>query len=306
MLTGDARCQKDECAKVMVKRELAAEKRAHRETKDELENLRATVRLQIEGGVRKWDAEHGVDLRSDLETKTRETRESRDRRNTAEKKARELAEELADLYGIKADLLRQLFDLLKQCKSLKGLERFDLAHEARPGETVPRPCPACDFGHGDEAETARLYKELLATEARLSAVETKAGKAAFSRWRMPHFNVQPAEYGRPLLHYDMDNFILDMLHLAELGVPKTPWKHGILNNASDDAREAISKKLADWKHPLDCRRKDDNRLRAQKWFTGEAPLPSPDYPMLRACVPHPYPPLLPTPTYPGGLHDSLP
>ena len=122
MLTGDARCQKDECAKVMVKRELAAEKRAHRETKDELENLRATVRLQIEGGVRKWDAEHGVDLRSDLETKTRETRESRDRRNTAEKKARELAEDLADLYGIKADLLRQLSDL----KTMS--EKKDIAH----------------------------------------------------------------------------------------------------------------------------------------------------------------------------------
>ena len=56
----------------------------------------------------------------------------------------------------------------------------------------------------------------------------------------------------------------------ELGVPKTPWKHGILNNASDDARQKISDKLAEWKHALDCRRKDDNRSRAQKWFTGEA------------------------------------
>ena len=61
-----------------------------------------------------------------------------------------------------------------------------------------------------------------------------------------------------------------MLHLVELGLPKTPWKHGILNNASDDARETISKMLSDWKHPLDTRRKDDNRSRAQKWFTGEA------------------------------------
>jgi len=59
------------------------------------------------------------------------------------------------------------------------------------------------------------------------------------------------------------------LHLAVLGVPKTPWKHAILNNASDDAREAISELLKQYKHPLDCRRKDDNRSRAQKWFTGE-------------------------------------
>jgi hypothetical protein len=118
------------------------------------------------------------------------------------------------------------------------------------------------------------YEDLIATEAKLRSVDTKAGKAAFSRWRMKHAaahsNVQPGEYGRPLLRYDMDDFILDMLHLAELGVPKTPWKHGILNNASDDAREKISVKLAEWKHALDCRRKDDNRSRAAKWFTGEA------------------------------------
>ena len=40
-------------------------------------------------------------------------------------------------------------------------------------------------------------------------------------------------------------------------------------NASDDARAQISAQLSLWKHPLDCRRKDDNRVRAQKWFTGE-------------------------------------
>jgi hypothetical protein len=168
----------------------------------------------------------------------------------------------------------QMFALLKQCKSPTALERFDLAHEPRPGETVPRACPACAFGHGDEEETMLLYAELLATEAKLRAVDTKAGKAAFSKWRMAHAashsNVQPAEYGRPLLHYDMDDFILDLLHLAELGAPKTPWKHGVLNNASDDARQKISDKLAEWRHALDCRRKDDNRSRAAKWFTGEA------------------------------------
>ena len=48
-----------------------------------------------------------------------------------------------------------------------------------------------------------------------------------------------------------------------------PWKHGILNNSSDDARDAISEQLAVWNHPLDTRRKDNNRLASQKWFTGE-------------------------------------
>ena len=167
-----------------------------------------------------------------------------------------------------------MLNLLKDCKSPTCDERFDLAHEPRPGETVPRPCPKCAFGHGDSASVLQAYEDMITTEAKLRAVDTKAGKAAFSKWRMrhaaAHSNVQPGEYGRPLLHYDMDDFILDMLHLAELGVPKTPWKHGILNNASDDAREKISDKLAEWKHGLDCRRKDDNRSRQNKWFTGEA------------------------------------
>ena len=49
----------------------------------------------------------------------------------------------------------------------------------------------------------------------------------------------------------------------------SPWKHGILNNSFDDARDAISGKLSEWKHPLDTRRKDNNRLASDKWFTGE-------------------------------------
>ena len=43
----------------------------------------------------------------------------------------------------------------------------------------------------------------------------------------------------------------------------------MLNNASDDARVQISDMLAEWRHPLDTRRKDDNRVRAHKWFSGE-------------------------------------
>lgn len=102
---------------------------------------------------------------------------------------------------------------------------------------------------------------------------TKAGKAAYSKWRMEHahqhFNIQPGKYGRPMFEHHLDDQILDSLHYAELGLPKTPWKYGILHNCSDDARQQISDKLAEWKHPLDCRRKDDGRSRAQKWFTGE-------------------------------------
>ena len=121
---------------------------------------------------------------------------------------------------------------------------------------------------------AEDYAALLKTEADLEADTTKAGKSRFSTWRMAHakchHNIQPGRFGEPFLEHDMSEQIVDPLHLSELNMPKIPWKHGLLVHASDDCRELISEKLKEWKHPLDCRRKDDNRLRAQKWFTGEA------------------------------------
>lgn len=91
--------------------------------------------------------------------------------------------------------------------------------------------------------------------------------------RVHHFNVQPGLAGKPMLRHHMRRQILDSLHLGVLGLPKLPWKHGVKNNASDDALELISEQLKEWKHPLDMRRKDDGRVRGQKWFTG-APAPS--------------------------------
>lgn len=114
---------------------------------------------------------------------------------------------------------------------------------------------------------------MYAVEAELIADGSKRGKARFSAWRkkhfLSHFNVNPGKYGAPFFRHHFKMQVLEPLHMAELGNPKIPWKHGVLNNASDDAREAISEQLKVWKHPLDCRRKDDNRCRAAKWFTGE-------------------------------------
>ena len=89
-----------------------------------------------------------------------------------------------------------------------------------------------------------------------------------TRPRAQH-NVQPGKYGEPMLHHDFTQVVLDALHMAELNLGKIAWKHAILNNASDDARDAMSAQLKAWRHPLDCRRKDDNRQKALKWFTGE-------------------------------------
>ena len=166
-----------------------------------------------------------------------------------------------------------MYVCLKACNGPKVSERYAKAHCPLPDGRI-LPCPCCDFGHGSDEDTRTKLAQLESDYARLAAVQTKAGKAAFSKWRMEHAraheNIQPGQYGKPMFHMDMDDIVLDLLHLAELNMPKIPWKHGLLNNASDDARELISNQLKEWKHPLDCRRKDDNRCRAQKWFTGEA------------------------------------
>ena len=174
----------------------------------------------------------------------------------------------------KPNTVAEMHELLKQCHELTCEERFIWSHMPLPGEAEPRPCtaPSCTFGHNRET-VANDHAAMLADEALLAKDVTKKGKAAFSRWRMSHAhahrNVQPGKYGAPMLHHDFSKVIMDALHCAELNMPKIPWKHSILNNASDDAREAVSDMLKQWRHPLDCRRKDDNRARAQKWFTGE-------------------------------------
>jgi hypothetical protein len=106
----------------------------------------------------------------------------------------------------------------------------------------------------------------------LAAVDKKA-RTAWSKRRYDaartHHNMPPGAYGRPMLEHDMKDQILDSLHLGLLNMPKIAWKYAILNNCSDRARELIDAYLKTIKHPLDTRRKEDNRNRAQKWYSGE-------------------------------------
>ena len=170
--------------------------------------------------------------------------------------------------------IEAMYEMLPDCKELMHEERVIFGHNTLPGEDKPRPCPApgCTFAHDPRTALAQ-QKEMLAKEAALAADTTKAGKQRFSKWRMDHahghFNVQPGAYGMPMLKHDMKDQILDSLHLGKLNLPKIPWKHGVKNNSSDDAREDISRFLQEKKHPLDMRRKEDNRNAAQKWYTGE-------------------------------------
>ena len=147
-----------------------------------------------------------------------------------------------------------------RCRELSVKERDNLSHNPPPGKSIPEPCKAdgCIFAHNPFTAAAE-YLELLAEEKRLAADTSKKGKQKYSTWRMkhawkghtPHMNVPPGLYGKPMLRHHFRRQILDALHLALLGLPKTPWKYGIKNNASDDAREQISKQLKEWRHGLD-------------------------------------------------------
>eukprot|EP00965_Chrysotila_dentata_P017109 568259-Pleurochrysis_carterae.AAC.1 len=148
--------------------------------------------------------------------------------------------------------------VLCSCHSPTATERFILSHMPLLGETLPRPCttPGCMYGHVPSKAADELAASLQ-TEATLKADTSNTCKRRFSRWRMGHAATRqrPACHPfQPMLHSDLKLHILDSLHLAKLGLPKTAWKFGIMNNASDDARAAISEQLAEWKHPLDCRR----------------------------------------------------
>ena len=165
--------------------------------------------------------------------------------------------------------------LKEDCISHTLAQRVNWSHTPRRGQSLPDPCThaGCKFGK-NPSFIPQEYRSLLDDEAKLEADDSKAGRSRFSKWRMAHAhahsNVQPGKYGAPFFEHDLDDQIFDPLHNAELGLPKTPWKHGVLFNASDEGREQISAKLAEFKHPLDCRRKEDGRVRQDKWFTGAA------------------------------------
>ena len=126
------------------------------------------------------------------------------------------------------------------CRELSVKERDNLSHNPPPGKSVPDPCEAsgCNFAHNPFTAAAE-YADRFAEEKRLTADTSKKGKIWYSTWRMkhawkgltPHLNIPPGLYGKPILRHHFRRQILDALHLALLGLPKTPWKYGIKNNA---------------------------------------------------------------------------
>ena len=176
------------------------------------------------------------------------------------------------------------------CHVHKSDERWDCSHFPRPGEKLPRPCPAkgCRYAHADAAA------DFAAFALKLNALLDDSSKGAARRlaaFRTQHANthnqIKPGEYGQPFLDSpDMLTFLIDYLHGLYLNLPKGAWKHAILNNCPDGCRELISTYLKMIGHPLDTRKKDDGRQRESKWYA--AP-PAPPAPPASPAPPAPLP-----------------
>lgn len=68
----------------------------------------------------------------------------------------------------------ELKEFLLMCKSPTMEERFIKSHTPLPNESVPRPCPCCQFGHGSPTEAEAELQTLLKEEQCLASDETKA------------------------------------------------------------------------------------------------------------------------------------
>ena len=82
--------------------------------------------------------------------------------------------------------IKEMHKMIREnCSSPTLLQRVRWSHNPPKGKSLPDPCELCGFGT-DRSKVDAEYKELLQTEAQLASVQTKAGKAKFSKWRMAH------------------------------------------------------------------------------------------------------------------------
>eukprot|EP00965_Chrysotila_dentata_P208622 6184803-Pleurochrysis_carterae.AAC.5 len=129
----------------------------------------------------------------------------------------------------KPETAADMHEALKLFHLPSAIERYTLSHMTPPGESTPRPAAPM------LTTPARLQLTLpLCCRLRPSCASPPPKRASIAsqdgEWR-----TQPLT-GRCSLDSDLDQPILDALHLAKLGLPKTPWKFGIMNNASCEKR----------------------------------------------------------------------
>lgn len=121
MPTGDGRCQKSGCAaaKTDMTNKLAA-------ANAELARLRASWKNEVEGGVRAWDAEHGVAvLRDRADWAEQSVKPALSKRQTAERAVKDLTSRFAHVTDSKAALARELANLKETTAKMEVKKKSD-------------------------------------------------------------------------------------------------------------------------------------------------------------------------------------
>ena len=124
-----SRCRAAGC--ISARNALAEEVKAHAVTTRKLEMLTRQFKREVEGGVRKWDAEVGDDLRRELEVSKECSYQASRNSKCALEKSKKLAAERLQLLDDKLQLAREV-------TALKGA----IASEAKKYVRLPHHAPA--------------------------------------------------------------------------------------------------------------------------------------------------------------------
>eukprot|EP00965_Chrysotila_dentata_P200795 6180183-Pleurochrysis_carterae.AAC.1 len=143
---------------------------------------------------------------------------------------------------------------------LTRAEILELAH-SEPGARC-RACRRVPY------PTAAMHAAAKSELVRLAGSSVKADERRYSTLRRDYAAMHSGqrEFVLPPLEFDMDHMIPELLHADSLNIAKLMFKHLVLRHADSFCRERLSTFFAGMKRPIDLRKKDDGRHRAEKWW----------------------------------------
>ena len=144
-------------------------------------------------------------------------------------------------------------------------DAVELAHGCFPGEDLPRRCRVCakePYASAEEYTAAKLRCE------RLKGSSIKKEQALYKRERASYAQLHwfQHEFCQPELHLGMESWIPELLHVLELNCGYLQWKHCTLKHCDPFCREMLAVFLTGLGAPLDTRKKEDGRAKADRWF----------------------------------------
>ena len=163
-------------------------------------------------------------------------------------------------------------DEYRQKKQQLGVTGFltwddstELGHGLFPGENLPRRCRVC--AKKPYATVAEYMAAKLRCE-RLKGSSVKKEQALYKRERATYAALHwfQHEFCQPALHLGMSSWIPELMHVLELNCGYLQWKHCTLKHCDAFCREMLAVFLTGLGAPLDTRKKEDGRAKADRWF----------------------------------------